>query len=121
MSSRPFAIALFTAASVAAVSSISLAQSKATVFAKSGGAPVASAAAAPVQYVVAPTGNEARYRVREQLAGVDLPSDAIGATKDVTGTIAVDPSGAVSSTDSKIVISLKSLKSDKSRRDNYLK
>jgi len=29
---------------------------------------------------LAPAGNEARYRVREQLAGVDLPNDAVGVT-----------------------------------------
>ena len=40
-----------------------------------------------VRYVVAPAGNEARYRVREQLAGFDLPKDAIGATKNVTGRV----------------------------------
>ena len=30
--------------------------------------------AAPIQLVVAPTGNEVRYRVREQLAGFDFPN-----------------------------------------------
>jgi polyisoprenoid-binding protein YceI len=108
MSSRHLAIA-FTA--LVAVSSVASAQAK----------PAAASSAAGTTYIVAPTGNEARYRVREQLAGVDLPNDAIGATKEITGQVVVDASGAVNKTASKVTISLKNLKSDKSRRDGYLK
>ena len=72
-------------------------------------------------YVVAPTGNEARYRVREQLAGFDLPKDAIGATKDVTGRIVIGPDGKVVKESSKVTIELSTLKSDQGRRDNYLR
>ncbi|HTE46202.1 MAG TPA: YceI family protein, partial [Gemmatimonadaceae bacterium] len=68
----------------------------------------------------APTGNEARYRVREQLAGFDLPNDAVGVTQDVTGVIVVDAKGVVVGDSSRIVIGLKTLKSDKSRRDGFL-
>lgn len=75
----------------------------------------------PLRYVVAPTGNEARYRVREQLAGFDLPRDAIGATKGVTGSIVLAPDGKVLKEGSKFVIQLAALKSDQSRRDNYLR
>ena len=46
-------------------------------------------------YIVAPEGNEARYRVREQLAGFDLPKDAIGATRAVKGRIVIGPDGKV--------------------------
>src|SRR5215216_6482081 len=74
---------------------------------------------ARLHFVVAPTGNEARYRVREQLAGIDLPNDAIGVTKDVTGQIVVDPTGKVVKDSSKIVVQLTNLKSDKSRRDGF--
>jgi polyisoprenoid-binding protein YceI len=73
------------------------------------------------RYVVAPTGNEARYRVREQLAGFDLPKDAIGATKSVTGRIVVGADGKVVKDSSKLVIKLADLKSDQTRRDNYLR
>jgi polyisoprenoid-binding protein YceI len=72
-------------------------------------------------YIVTPDGNEARYRVREQLAGFDLPKDAIGATKDVKGRIVVGPDGKVVREGSKIIIDLSSLKSDQTRRDNYLR
>ena len=72
-------------------------------------------------FIVAPTGNEARYRVREQLAGFDLPKDAIGATSDVTGQIVVGPDGKVVKESSKVTIELSSLKSDQGRRDNFLR
>ena len=88
-------------------------------------ATIASAQSAPkagtTRYVVAPTGNEARYRVREQLAGFDLPRDAIGATKNVTGQIVVGSDGKVMKESSKLTIKLDELKSDQTRRDNYLR
>ena len=88
-------------------------------------ASIASAQAAPksgtTRYVVAPAGNEARYRVREQLAGFDLPRDAIGATKNVTGQIVVGSDGKVVKESSKLTIKLDELKSDQTRRDNYLR
>ena len=74
-----------------------------------------------VRYVVAPTGNEARYRVREQLAGFDLPKDAVGATKAVTGQIVVGADGNVVKDSSKFVVKLSEMKSDQTRRDNFLR
>jgi polyisoprenoid-binding protein YceI len=82
--------------------------------------PKAPAKNARLRFVVAPTGNEARYRVREQLAGFDLPNDAIGVTKDVTGRLLVEPDGRVVKDSSRIVVQLTNLKSDKSRRDMFL-
>ena len=86
---------------------------------------LASAQSAPkagtTRYVVASAGNEARYRVREQLAGFDLPRDAIGATKNVTGQIVVGSDGKVVKESSKLTIKLDELKSDQTRRDNYLR
>jgi polyisoprenoid-binding protein YceI len=88
-------------------------------------ATIASAQAAPksgnTRYVVAPAGNEARYRVREQLAGFDLPRDAVGATKNVTGQVVIGADGKVVKESSKLTIKLDELKSDQSRRDNYLR
>jgi polyisoprenoid-binding protein YceI len=85
------------------------------------GASAQAKAAKSERYIVAPTGNEARYRVREQLAGFDLPRDAIGATKNVTGRIVVGADGKVVKDSSKVVIQLADLKSDQTRRDNYLR
>src|SRR4029078_4090213 len=74
-----------------------------------------------LRYVVAPTGNEARYRVREQLAGFDLPKDAIGATKQITGRILIGADGKVIKDSSKVTVELSELKSDQTRRDNFLR
>jgi polyisoprenoid-binding protein YceI len=84
----------------------------------------AAAAAAPKttrRFTVAPVGNEARYRVKEQLAGFDFPNDAIGVTKQITGQVVVDADGKVVKDASKIVVNVSDLKSDKTRRDNFIK
>jgi len=77
-------------------------------------------APATTRYVVAPGGNEARYRVREQLLHHDLPNDAIGKTTAITGGISFAPDGTIDSAASKITIDVTSLKSDKERRDGYV-
>jgi polyisoprenoid-binding protein YceI len=84
-------------------------------------APKSSSKADAQRYIVAPTGNEARYRVREQLAGFDLPKDAIGATKSVAGQIVLGADGKVVKESSKVTIQLSDLKSDQTRRDNFLR
>lgn len=77
-------------------------------------------AADRLHLVPAPEGNEARYRVREQLAGLDFPSDAVGVTKGITGGIVLDEQGNVVPAESKFVIDLTTLKSDKERRDRFV-
>jgi polyisoprenoid-binding protein YceI len=76
--------------------------------------------ATPIRFVIGTTGNEARYRVREQLMGKDLPNDAVGVTNAVTGTILAYPNGRIVKDSSKIVIDVRTLKSDQSRRDGFL-
>jgi len=71
--------------------------------------------------VVIPERSEARYRVREQLAGVELPNDAVGATQAISGTIVGKVDGSIVSAESKIVVDLRTLKSDRSQRDNFLR
>ncbi|MDB4884292.1 MAG: YceI family protein [Gemmatimonadetes bacterium] len=80
----------------------------------------AKVAATPIRFVIGPTGNEARYRVREQLMGANLPNDAIGKTSEITGTILAYPDGRVVRDSSRIVVKVTSLKSDKDRRDGFL-
>ena len=77
-------------------------------------------APATLHYTVAPDGNEARYRVREQLMHHDLPNDAVGKTTAITGNIIISPSGEVDTSASKITIDVTSLKSDQERRDGYV-
>ena len=80
-----------------------------------------SAQAAVLRYVLAPTGNEARYRVRERLVGADLPNDAIGATKALTGGIAFDEGGKVIAQSSKFEVDAGTFVSDKDRRDGFVR
>lgn len=62
----------------------------------------------------------ARYRVKEQLVGVDFLNDAVGSTTAVTGTIIVMPDGKFGP-QSKLVVDLKSLSSDQELRDGYIR
>jgi polyisoprenoid-binding protein YceI len=80
-----------------------------------------TAEAAAIRYVTAASGNAARYRIREQLVGLDLPNDAVGETSGVTGTITADAKGNVVSAESKFTVDVSTLKSDKDRRDNFVR
>jgi polyisoprenoid-binding protein YceI len=63
---------------------------------------------------------KARYKVREQLAGINFPSDAVGTTESVTGTIVLNPDGSVDAARSKLTVDLRMLKSDQQMRDGYI-
>jgi polyisoprenoid-binding protein YceI len=65
--------------------------------------------------------SEARYRVREQLAGFDFPNDAVGVTSELTGQLVLDPEGAIIAGESVFRIQLSSLTSDNDRRDGYVR
>jgi polyisoprenoid-binding protein YceI len=65
-------------------------------------------------------GTKARYRVREQLAGISFPSDAVGTTESVTGTIVLNADGSIDAARSKLTVDLRSLKSDQQMRDGYI-
>ena len=62
----------------------------------------------------------ARYIIREQLARLDFPNDAIGQTSDVKGMIRFDSSGQIQQ-NSVFTVNVSSLTSDEARRDRYLK
>jgi polyisoprenoid-binding protein YceI len=78
-------------------------------------------AATAIRFTVAATGNVARYRVREQLMGRDLPNDAIGETQLVTGGISVDSAGRLVPDQSRFVVQTSMFKSDSDRRDGYVR
>ena len=67
------------------------------------------------------TGNEARYRVREQLARLSFPSDAVGRTTAVTGAIVFAADGSIDRERSRFVIDLTTLATDNQRRDGYVR
>jgi polyisoprenoid-binding protein YceI len=66
------------------------------------------------------TEGTARYKVREQLAGISFPSDAVGTTEAVTGTLVMNPDGTFDSAQSKLTVDLRTLKSDQQMRDGYV-
>jgi polyisoprenoid-binding protein YceI len=78
------------------------------------------AASAPIKLTIAPESSEMRFRVREQLTGRPLPGDAVGSTRAVSGEIVLSPAGAIVSDQSKITVDLRTLRSDESRRDNFI-
>ena len=80
-----------------------------------------AAHAGPIRLVTAPSGNEARWRVRERLASFDFPNDAVGTTRDIGGAIVLGDDGQPDSTASKITVNLTTLQSDRAMRDNYIK
>lgn len=76
--------------------------------------------AGATRFSVTPTGNAARFRVREQLMGHDLPNDAVGETQGISGSLTVDARGALVPGQSRFVVQVTSLKSDSDRRDGYV-
>lgn len=87
-------------------------------------APTAQAvksATAALRLALSPTGNVARYRVRERLVGHDLPNDAVGETKALTGAIEFDSKGNVIPQSSEFVVDAGTFVSDKDRRDGFVR
>jgi polyisoprenoid-binding protein YceI len=64
--------------------------------------------------------SKATVRVREQLVGVNLPSDAVLVATGATGTFVLNDDGTFSS-GSKITFDLTTLASDQRDRDNFVK
>jgi polyisoprenoid-binding protein YceI len=75
---------------------------------------------AGVRLDVAP-GSSASYRVRERLARLNFPNDAVGTTQTVTGSLHFAADGAIEADQSNLRIDLRTLKSDEERRDAYLR
>jgi len=65
-------------------------------------------------------GSTAEYRVREQLARLNFPNDAVGTTDKFTGSLVVGPGGVVTAR-SKLTVDLRALQSDADRRDAFLR
>jgi len=67
------------------------------------------------------TGSQAGYRVREQLASLPAPSDAVGRTTAVTGTMTLAQSAnGYSVTAATITVDVTKLTSDQARRDQRI-
>jgi polyisoprenoid-binding protein YceI len=74
-----------------------------------------------LRFDIVPAESQAHYKVREQLANVALPNDAVGTTKDISGSIILKSDGSIDSAQSKITVGLASLQTDRSMRDNFVK
>jgi polyisoprenoid-binding protein YceI len=77
--------------------------------------------AVAARFIVAPTGNVARYRVRERLVNHDLPNDAVGETKALAGMISFDSRGQVIRQASRFTVDASSFVSDMNRRDGFVR
>jgi polyisoprenoid-binding protein YceI len=76
---------------------------------------------AQLRYGIVAGRSEARYRIREQLAGISFPSDAVGTTNAIEGSISLVAQGRVLTSDSRLTVDLRKLQSDRARRDNYIR
>ncbi len=84
--------------------------------------PAAPAPAASVlRFQLVPSQSSATFRVREQLAGQELPNDAVGTTNAVSGQIILRPDGSLVAEESKIIVDMRQLQTDNSRRDGFIK
>jgi len=81
--------------------------------------PTASATTTTGTWIVSNT-SKATVRVREQLVGVNLPSDAVLVATGATGTFVLKDDGTFSS-DAKISFDLTTLASDNRNRDDFVK
>ena len=116
----PAATAPTVATPTAAAQAASSSPTAATTPISGGTASAPATVAGAVRYEVA-SGTTANYRVREQLARLNAPSDAVGKTSAVTGSIVLSPDGKIVSDQSKITIDITSLQSDSGMRDQFIR
>ena len=65
-------------------------------------------------------GSSASYKVTEQFVGINFPTDAVGSSTTVSGTLVIAPDGSITP-GSKLTVDLRNLKSDQDQRDNFIK
>jgi len=95
------------------------ASTPATTATASAATTTATTSAATGTWTISDT-SKATVRVREQLVGVNLPSDAVLVATGATGTFLLKDDGTFSS-DSKITFDLTTLASDQRQRDDFVK
>jgi len=106
--------------SLIAASILLLATALTTAAAPSFGRVPTAEAADTTRWVINAEFSEARFLVREQLAGRDLPNDAVGRTRNVFGTLVL-ANGAVVPGASEIRVDLSAMETDNGMRDNYVR
>jgi polyisoprenoid-binding protein YceI len=91
-----------------------------SIMAQAPGRATAAPAGPPTVKLDVADGSTASYRVQEQLAGINFPSEAVGTSTVLTGTLVLAPDGSVDSSKSKLSFDLRTLKSDQEMRDGYI-
>ena len=81
----------------------------------------ASSTNGTIRCVLIAGANEASYSVREQLARLSFPTDAVGKTNQVSGEIDIQKDGTIDQSKSKFVVDLTSLQTDSNMRDNFVR
>jgi polyisoprenoid-binding protein YceI len=67
-------------------------------------------------------GSQAGYRVREKLASLPAPSDAVGRTNAISGQVTIsDEGGSYRATNANFTVDVSQLKSNEDRRDNRIR
>ncbi len=85
------------------------------------GSPAPASAGGAARWVLVPGQSEASYTVREQLARLSFPTDAVGKTNQVSGEIDIQKDGTIDPAKSKFVVDLASLQTDSSMRDGFVR
>jgi polyisoprenoid-binding protein YceI len=83
--------------------------------------PLAAPPPGAVVFTIVPEQSRATFRVREQLVGVQVPTDAVGTTGAVSGQIVLRREGGVAPDASRVTVDLRDLRTDDPRRDSYIK
>lgn len=65
-------------------------------------------------------GSTAEYRVREQLARLDFPNDAVGRTTSLAGSFSIRGDGTIVP-GGRLRVDLRDIRSDSNRRDNFIR
>lgn len=119
MTQRALALGLAALLSFAC-SSPAAAPSPVPTVAPATAAPTATPTPEPGALVFQVQSGKATVRVREQLAGLSAPNDAVLEVTDVKGMFGVRADGTFTP-DSKISVGLEALRSDSNTRDNFIK
>lgn len=84
------------------------------------GSPTATPGSGAGTWTVA-SGSQAGYRVREQLASLAAPSDAVGRTSSITGSVTITQSGSsFTVAAASLTVNVNTLTSDRAMRDQRL-
>jgi polyisoprenoid-binding protein YceI len=119
----PSRIALALVTTIALVACAAPAASPSTPTATSATTSTAIASALPAgarRFAIVPERSLATIRVREQVASVPAPGDAILTTRAFSGTVVLLPDGSFAN-GSALSVDLDTLKSDESLRDEWIK